>query len=268
MCIIRNIMKNINLFIKKNLIGLLKFKFEEFIPNSSGNLFQINELIEKNIVNTNKVLADICNDLNEFEITQLDDLKYEKSFAEKLKINFNIHNSDKTTHGYHILYSYIFKKLTANPCIFEIGIGSNNTEVVSNMGNKGFPGASLHAFSNVFPKAKLYGADIDKDILFNTNNIECYFLDQNNYETFLTKEIQNINFDLLIDDGLHMQSSNLNTLRFFINSKSDKNKILIIEDVSHNALNTWFIVKHALGKEFKLEIIECFDNYAVLVSNF
>jgi len=38
--------------------------------------------------------------------------------------------------------------------------------------------------------------------------------------------------------------------------------------VSHNALNTWFIVKHALGKEFKVEIIECFDNYAVLVSNF
>ena len=41
-----------------------------------------------------------------------------------------------------------------------------------------------------------------------------FYLDQNNIESYNNKIIDQKYFDLIIDDGLHMQSANLNTLFF------------------------------------------------------
>ena len=50
--------------------------------------------------------------------------------------------------------------------IFEIGLGTNNIDIVSTMGKKGHPGASLRAFRDFCPNAEIYGADFDSRILF------------------------------------------------------------------------------------------------------
>ena len=68
--------------------------------------------------------------------------------------------------------------------ILEIGLGTNNVDVVSNMGRDGIPGASLRAFRDYLINSKIYGADIDKSILFSEERIETYFVDQTNDTSF------------------------------------------------------------------------------------
>jgi hypothetical protein len=62
--------------------------------------------------------------------------------------------------------------------LLEIGLGTNNTDVVSNMGSEGVPDASLRAFRDYLPNARIYGAGIDKRILFEESRIKTYFADQ------------------------------------------------------------------------------------------
>ena len=42
----------------------------------------------------------------------------------------------------------------------------------------GKPGASLRVFRDYFLNAKIYGADIDKNILFTSDRIFTYYVDQ------------------------------------------------------------------------------------------
>jgi hypothetical protein len=168
-------------------------------------------------------------------------------------------NSDKSTnHDYHILYSYIFYKLGKNSKlnILEIGLGTNNPSLVSTMGINGTPGASLRAFKEYLPNASIYGADVDKDILFESDRIKTSYVDQLDINTLnnLTNIFGNINYDLIIDDGLHSIGANLNTLLFALNNLND-NGWIVIEDIhikenwksidfilnSTNKYNTYFI---------------------------
>ena len=84
-----------------------------------------------------------------------------------MKKLFNTYGSDKSKyHDYHYIYSSIVKNNQRVKKILEIGIGTNNTNLLSNMGKMGSPGASLKAYRDFFNHSKVYGADIDKKILF------------------------------------------------------------------------------------------------------
>jgi len=140
-------------------------------------------------------------------------------------------------HNYTIIYYGLFKNIKDQKLnIFEMGIGTNNINIESNMGVDGRPGASLYGWSEFFPNSNIYGADIDKDVLFNTERIKTFFCDQTNQT--LIKKLWNHNiipeyFDIIIDDGLHTLSSNV---CFFENSihKLNKNGYFIIEDITIN----------------------------------
>ena len=97
---------------------------------------------------------------------------------------FKKYKSDKSIkHDYHKIYASYIKdenKFT----LIEIGIGSNNLDVISNMSSSGFPGASLYAFSEAYPNSTIVGCDVDKRILFNEGNIQTYYLDQNDYTSY------------------------------------------------------------------------------------
>lgn len=97
--------------------------------------------------------------------------------------------------------------------ILEIGIGTNNTDIISNMGKEGTQGASLRAFRDYFKSANIFGADFDKRILFKEKSISTMYVDQTDPES-LDKLFIRINkkFDLIIDDGLHAIHTNLNTV--------------------------------------------------------
>ena len=89
--------------------------------------------------------------------------KYNLELSEKLKVYFDFHGSDKANlHNYHYIYAQILSPYIENLKIFEIGLGTNNTDTLSNMGKYGKPGASLRAFRDSFPQALIHGADVDR----------------------------------------------------------------------------------------------------------
>lgn len=253
-------------YLKRKIFKNLKYEFEEYIPNSSGSSKDINNLIKININNLTANLVNVSTFFKRVSIQNIDSLSVNNDICENLRLLFNNYGSDKATHGYHILYSKIFEKISDKPTILEIGVGSNNISYPSNMGSKGFPAASLKVFSNLFPDSEIFGADIDKNILKNFRNVKMFYLDQNNIDTYNNKVIDQKYFDLIIDDGLHMQSANLNTLFFSLN-RLKKRGFLIIEDIAISNLNVWHIVNSILTEPFELSIYECFDNYVVVIEH-
>lgn len=140
-------------------------------------------------------------------------------------------------HNYTTFYYSIFEHLYDKKLrVFELGLGTNNINVPSNMGKDGKPGASLYGWAEFFPKSEIYGADIDSDILFSTNRIKTYYCDQTNpaiiSEMWNKPELQE-NFDIIIEDGLHKFYANV---CFFENSihKLKTNGYYIIEDISRS----------------------------------
>lgn len=148
------------------------------------------------------------------------------------KGNFNI---TKSHHNYTIIYHEIFKKIqNENLKIFELGLGTNNIKIPSNMGLGGRPGASLYGWAEYFKNSYIYGADVDKDILFQNDRIKTFYCDQTNPDVIKklwNNDILNqIEFDIIIEDGLHEFYANV---IFFENSihKLKKNGYYIIEDI-------------------------------------
>ena len=143
-------------------------------------------------------------------------------------------NITRSWHNYTPLYFSIFKTLRERELrIFELGLGTNNINIPSNMGKDGTVGASLYGWAEFFPNSLIYGADIDKDILFNTDRIKTFYCDQTCPESITRlwndPSLQNT-FDIIIDDGLHKYEANV---CFFENSidKLNENGYYIIEDI-------------------------------------
>ncbi len=164
----------------------------------------------------------------------------------ELCVIMNEEGSDKSDlasvprHNYTIEYFRLFdeKKLSIKN-VFEVGLGTNNTDVLSSMGVSGIPGASLRGWSRYFTSANIYGADVDKRILFQDTRIKTFYVDQTNKKTihdlWENEELRGIKFDIMIDDGLHDCNANI---KFFENSfhKLEDDGYYIIEDVQINTL--------------------------------
>ena len=150
------------------------------------------------------------------------------------------YGSDKgsaTTYGRHNYTKYyygLFKLLRYNNLrIFELGLGTNNINIPSNMGINGSPGASLRGWKEFFVNSDIFGADIDRDILFSEERIKSYYCDQTSPSSIMdmwdhTDLIKN--FDIIIEDGLHTFDANICFLDNSIH-KLGKKGIYIIEDV-------------------------------------
>ena len=90
-----------------------------------------------------------------------------RNLSDKGHININTSHHNYTTFYYSIFKDLCNKKLR----VFELGLGTNNINIKSNMGKDGRPGASLYGWSEFFPNSEIFGADIDSEILFNTDKI-------------------------------------------------------------------------------------------------
>jgi hypothetical protein len=120
-------------------------------------------------------------------------------------------------HNYTNYYSKIFDSIREkNMNILEVGIGSINPSIPSNMsGSKNYvPGSSLKAWREYFPNSNIYGCDIDRDILVNSERINTFFLDQTNPQSVNEQIIENDRiYDIIIDDGLHHFPTNWDLLK-------------------------------------------------------
>ena len=191
------------------------------------------------------------------------------SDSAELEKCLNNNLSDKANnHDYHILYSFLFDKLgKMNPLnLLEIGLGTNNPNLISTMGAAGRPGASLYAFSEYLPNSNIYGADIDKDILFQTDRIKTCYVDQTEAETFYNIKINfgDIKYDLIIDDGLHSLSANLNTLLFALDNLKS-NGWIVIEDI--HIVENWKCIDFMLKTNtmVKTHMIKARGGYLYLI---
>lgn len=144
--------------------------------------------------------------------------------------------SDKgSRHNYTTFYSYLFqdRRQEEGFQLFEVGLGTNNPHLPSSMGSSGIPGASLRGFREFFENGRIYGADIDRNILFQEERIKTFYVNQLEPESITdlwAAHFQDIQFDLIIDDGLHAFEANRNFLENSFH-KLKSGGLFIIEDV-------------------------------------
>jgi len=172
------------------------------------------------------------------------DAKYRNDDAVVLGELLNAHGSDKnSTHVYHTFYSTIMKPVMSIT-ILEIGLGTNNTDVPSNMGAAGRPGASLRAFRDYLPLARVFGADIDHRVLFSEDRIATTVVDQLSAPSLasLPARLGVTGFDIIIDDGLHAIGANINVIAHML-PVVNPGGYLVIEDINlNNGRDGWLAI--------------------------
>src|SRR5215469_9206798 len=154
------------------------------------------------------------------------------------------YGSDKARlNHYTPVYAALFNSRSDQPLrILELGLGSNNVDVPSNMGIFGAPGASLRGWRDLFPQALVYGADVDRRILFQEDRIKTFYCDQLDQtairELWAHPELEN-GVDIIIDDGLHTFDANI----YFLEGSLDQLRpggIYVVEDIGWDSFDRWY----------------------------
>ena len=223
--------------------------FPAFVPYSAGSIRSLAALTIQAVDQTFPLMLELVSRTGisvrePIPIDNFVDSDRKRTAADKLKILFDYHGSDKASrhHDYYLFYGAILSEQDSITALLEVGLGTNNLGVVSNMGIFGKPGASLRAFRDFLPRARIYGADVDRRILFSEKRITTFFVDQTDPRSF--KGIANAvheDFDLIIDDGLHAPNANLATILFGL----ERLKIggwLVVEDIRPLALPVWQVI--------------------------
>lgn len=221
-----------NLFMK----GLLQSTIKRF----SLVVQLIKFFLKKTFLNYVSFLATKRLDSNsDFKI----ELFYQKNYSCTLANLCEVYGTDKgqvsrhvNQHPYHS-YSDFYSMLYAHcrrgvMAVFECGIGTTDPNIPSNMGKNGSPGASLRVWRDYFPNAEIFGADIDKSVLFEENRIKTFYVNQLLADSILSmwQRIPVENFDLIVDDGLHSFEAGSTMFTYSID-KLAPHGVYVIEDV-------------------------------------
>jgi hypothetical protein len=196
-------------FIVKFINKTLKSKFEK-----SFNSYIVIEYMK----NKNCELATLC----------------DKYGSDKGEISESGHPYPWPSHNYTDFYSRLFlNRRDEIKTVVEIGIGTNNQNITSNMGVLGKPGASLRVWRDYFSNAMIYGGDIDKEILIEEPRIKTFFINQLDADSvkYFWNLVDKRDVDFILDDGLHTFDAGI---IFFKNSfdRLSCKGYYIIEDVS------------------------------------
>jgi SAM-dependent methyltransferase len=152
------------------------------------------------------------------------------------------YGSDKASHNYTQLYSAVFRDRSNQPLrVLELGLGTNNPAVLSNMGVFGAPGASLRGWRDLFPQASVYGADIDRGILFEEDRIKTFYcdqLDKSSIRAVWSQPALRGGADIIIEDGLHAFEANISFLEGSLDHLRPGG-IYVIEDIGWEDIERW-----------------------------
>ena len=180
-------------------------------------------------------------------------------------------------HNYsRLYYDLFFEKSKEKIEIFELGLGTNNPDLPSSMGSIGHPCASLRSWEEFFPNGKIFGADVDVNILVDSSRSKTFYCDQ------LSPKIINQmwghkdllqDFDIIIEDGLHEFKANVTFLENSIH-KIKSGGYFIIEDISIDEIFNWteYFENNRLqysNYEYNFISLECehniYDNNLILI---
>ena len=176
----------------------------------------------------------------------------------------NLYGSDKggknNHHNYSEYYSHIFfNKKKYIKKFLEVGLGTNNVNLASNMGVEGKPLASLRAWKDYFINAEIYGADIDKNILKDEEGIKTFYVDQTDPITIseMFKKIGVEKFDVILEDGLHEFNANICFFENAINFLSNDG-LYIIEDVYYK--DKIKFINYFKNTNYNFSIVDIYHN--------
>ena len=206
-------------------------------------------------------------------------INFSYSNKSTLKLLFNKYGSDKgnlnNKHDYSIIYEALFGNLRNNNLnLMEVGLGSIDENVefhMKYMGKNYKPLASLYAWRDYFKNANIYGADIDKKILKNTNRIKTFHVDMFNSNSIRKMWSQiNKKIDIFIDDGFHSFEANTNLFKSSFKFLK-KNGFYIIEDIHRKPTNIKKFYKFFIEKKLNFKIIDLYhknnvnDNCLIII---
>ena len=163
----------------------------------------------------------------------------QKYLANKGYNNTQLKDSDfrlEFFQNYSDYYSEIFHQNKDNiKNVLELGIGSidrNNIYNMNMLGENYKSGASLRVWRDYFKNAEIFGADIDKETLFDEDRITTSYVDQSNPKSILEmfNKFKVKEYDIIIDDGCHRFDETIIFFNNAINKLSNKG-IYIIEDI-------------------------------------
>jgi hypothetical protein len=202
---------------------------------------------------------------------KIENLLVNTDLGHTLQGYFQKYGSDKgNSSSLPLLYASILGSVmgqSSEISLLEIGLGTNNVDVESNMGVSGKPGASVRAFRDFLrPQDKVVGADVDVRILFQSPGIETYFVDQLSQASLVQLGNQVGNLDLIIDDGLHILESNVNTVLSLLGNLK-RNGYMIVEDISNLPENliSWKVLAKRLNEmTFRASLVRL-DKYTLFV---
>ncbi len=131
----------------------------------------------------------------------------ERGEVSELAVLMQLHGTDKFHgHRYDIEYERHFAPLRHRPItLLEIGVGGYT--------NPNCGGESLRVWNDYFPKAKIIGVDLYPKhmvIGFRVRTRQC---DQSNSDQLRGVNAQHGPFDIIIDDGSHIQSHVMTSFR-------------------------------------------------------
>ena len=152
----------------------------------------------------------------------------------KLTEIIDSYGSDKNLSGYTSYYIEIFESIRQNKIdLLEIGIGTIIPSAQSSMARTSIknykPGASLRSWKEYFPNANIYGGDIQFDTQFSEDRIKTFLFDSTK-KVECDFALQNMQFDIIIDDGWHSYEAQLNTFDNLF-SRVKSGGYYIIEDI-------------------------------------
>jgi SAM-dependent methyltransferase len=153
------------------------------------------------------------------------------------------YGSDKPRNTYTAVYSALFNERCDQPLrIFELGLGTNNPAMLSNMGVFGMPGASHRGWRELFPHALIYGADIDRAILFQEDRINTFYcnqLDRSSIRELWSHPDMQAGADIIIEDGLHTFEANVSFLEASLDHLRPGG-VYVVEDIGGEDVEKWY----------------------------
>ena len=182
------------------------------------------------------------------------------------------YGTDKTLSGYTPTYNKLFTPIKDKvTSVLEIGLGTLNPSIPSSFaGNIGLfdyykQGGSLRVWRDFFPNADVYGVDIAKDCMFSEDRIKTFLFDSSTKD-YCDYYLNNLEFDIIIDDGNHDPKYQVKTLRNLF-PKLRENGIYVIEDIGGYPGTEELLIEYldefnALTKGY---IIENKGNHIVIV---
>ncbi len=151
----------------------------------------------------------------------------------ELAYKYGTDKCSQIAHAYTPIYYELLKdRRKSVRKVLEIGVGNSACmKHVARLKGAYLRGASLYMWREFFPKAQIYGADIDPRVIFEETRIKTFLCDQSKEED-LTRLVEATggDIDLVVDDGTHRREHQIATCLALM-PLLKKDVIYAIEDV-------------------------------------